>query len=80
MTEDDRDRPILLICEGRCNPSIEQVDEWIAKVRECAEKFGPDYHHGPKITALLRGQRYTVHVFYCHRNYQCRICGNVRRF
>lgn len=61
----------LLICEGRCNPSLHRIDE---AIRQGGRSLTDS------IFVAQRALHYTLHIPVGEVSYRCDDCGHVRRF
>lgn len=66
--------PVMLICEGRCNRDIRDVDRLVA--REYAQ-YG---RLSDRIRDRLRGLKYTLHEARGVGRYACLTCRRMRTF
>lgn len=67
---------VSLVCEGKCNPSIHEIDAAIVR----HEKFCSDALGGPGLWARQRTLRHTPHVMVSPVMARCQQCGGLRRF
>ena len=68
---------MILICEGRCNPGIEEITRLIRHHARDGRDVEPG--DGPLATAMRR-VHYTSHEYMSLDRYACIECGHVRQY
>lgn len=69
-------RPLSLICEGRCNPTITHVDSFRRQfTKENSETVGT-----PMLWAMQHRLVYTPHVMMRLNRAACESCGAERQY
>lgn len=67
---------VILICEGRCNPRIQAVDDEVVRQRKMTDfPVGSEY-----LWALQRNLEYTPHLMVSDYVARCTVCNQPRRF
>jgi hypothetical protein len=66
--------PVLLVCEGRCNPDVTQVDR---RVRRAYQQYGA---LDDEALEAQRALRHTLHDPCPDGQYRCRACRRVRGY
>ena len=72
-----------LICEGRCNPQIKQLDAAIVVEERRSRGADRDGHvplSAPPLIRRLRSLQYTSHVMVHEYEAECTICGTHRQY
>lgn len=73
---------MYLICEGKCNDSISDVDDRVTAFREVAEKLTGDRLPAvpSEVAVKLQSLHHTHHIGLGPDIFKCTECSGVRRF
>lgn len=71
----------LLICEGRCNPLLAEIDGAVARLGHPTERrYGWQAAEYQRVVAAQRTLTYTPHFRLSVHQATCRVCGTARWF